>query len=757
MSFMVRLVSKFMIPSYLLLFICPGAFGQSESTNSDNKFHSVSSTPSEISVDGSLSESAWHNAETISLDYEIYPELNGKPAVQTQSFVTYDQQNLYVAFRAQTPNPDDIRAHFMDRDQTEKMRRDDHVGFTIDPFNTGQWAYRFRINALGIQADAIYNDQTGQADYSWDTIWESEGKQTPEGYVVEVRIPFNSISMPSDSVQNWRFRAYRSHPRNVRHEMISHRLNIDQQSKLGQFHTLRGFQNPSNGLNLELNPTLTANRTDRQSASGSRLENGSVSVDPGFNLNWGIKPNMNLAATVNPDFSQIEADALRFRQNERFVISFPEKRPFFLEGSEIFDTPLNAVFTRSIIEPVGGLKFTGKQQGHTYGAIVTRDRKNRVLFPANGSSDQALLSEPTYSQVFRYRNRLNETTTLGVMAEGRQAQDSQYRNYVVGIDGFKQLGQSNTVRFQYLRSQTKYPTDISDQYNQPASTFFGDALSINYNHSSEQWLASTDFESLSSDFRNDNGFFPRANYRSYNASLRRIIRGGKSNWLSRLQFGPTYSLTTSQSGLVTDQTIDFSATYNGPWQSEVFASIDWNNIRFEERLYKGLRSQQIFFRTQLGGILSKFRIYTSYGEAVDFTNQRQTYELIIHPSFNLNLGKSLSIELDPNFKRLSHNGKPVFSTYLLGTQFVYHFNKKLFLRATTRYRYVDRNLSTFEQPSQFEYSSEQVYYQLLFLYKLNPQSKLFLGYSSGYDSINERPLSIQRRSGFLKVGYAWVF
>lgn len=164
-----------------------------------------------------------------------------------------------------------------------------------------------------------------------------------------------------------------------------------------------------------------------------------------------------------------------------------------------------------------------------------------------------------------------------------------------------------------------------------------------------------------------------------------------------------------------------------------------------------------FFRTQLGGLLSKFRIYSSYGKAVDFTNERQANELIIHPGFNLNLGKNLNIELDPNFKQLSHDGQRVFSTFLLGTQFVYHFNKEVFLRATTRYRYVDRNLGTFDQPSRFESSSEEFYYQLLFSYKLNPQSKLFLGYSSGYDSINERPLSIQRRTGFLKMGYAWVF
>lgn len=754
-----RWIARLALTGTFLLLISLPIKAQS-STNRSNfagSNYQVQAITSPITLDGSLNELIWQKATPLPLDYEIYPQLNTEPIVNTEVYVTYDRQNLYVAFRAQLPDAESIRAHFMDRDQTEKMLRDDHVGFTIDPFNTGQWAYRFRINALGVQADAIYNDQTGQTDYSWDTIWASEGQKTPGGYVVEVRIPFNSLSIPSDDVQKWRFRAYRSYPRNVRHEMISHRLDVDQQSRLRQFHQLEGFENLSSGLNLELNPTLTANRSDERSSSTNRLQDGSVSLDPGFNLNWGIKPNLNLATTVNPDFSQIEADALRLRENERFVLSFPEKRPFFLEGSEIFETPLNAVFTRSVIEPVGGLKFTGKQGAHTFGTFVTRDRKNRMVFPSNQSSNEVIEDEPIYSEILRYRRRLSSTSSLGFLAEGRQSQVSSYHNYVTGIDGFKQFWRSNTVHFQYLRSSTNYPVSTAQQFNQLQQTFAGDALTANVNHSSEHWVGAAAFESISSDFRNDNGFFPRVNYRSYDAALNKVIRGGSDKWFSRLQFGPSFQLTTDQSGGTTDQVVDLSATYNGPLQSEVFASVDWNKRRVGNQFFEGMRSQQFFFRFQPAGILSKFRVYVAEGEAVDFTNIRKARQLIIHPGLNFNMGERMNIILDPNFQRLSHNGEQVFATYLLGTQFIYHFSKQIFTRAITQFRYVDRNLSKFNQPDQVDSSTESFFYQLLFSYKLNPQSKFFLGYSSGYGGINNRSVAIQSRTGFLKLGYAWVF
>lgn len=729
----------------------PGAPGEAEN-------YLVRETGNPPVIDGSLDEPAWEQAARIPLGYERYPEPNAEPPVETRFYITYDEENLYVGFRAFDPAPGEIRAHLMDRDEQQQLNRDDHVGFTIDPFDNGEWGFQFRMNPLGVQADAVYSDRTGRTRFSWDAIWESAGSFREDGYEGEVRIPFSSINVPAAGRQSWRFQAFRIYPRSVRYRMVSHPVDLDNRSLMAQFGRLQGFNDLSGGLNMELNPVLTAKRTDEIADERNNvLEKGPVTFRPGGNIRWGIQPNLNLSATVNPDFSQVEADALQLRENERFVLSFPEKRPFFLESSEIFDTPFNAVFTRSIVDPDAGLKFTGKSDSHSFGTFVTRDRSSRLLFPANQGSRQAVMDRPGFSEIIRYRNSLSDKASLGLLAEGRQSENSGYHNFSGGVDGHLQFLNSNTLRFQYLRSSTQYTKEVAEAYDQPVGAFGGDALQVNLNHNSRHWQAGAGIETISSGFRNDNGFFPRADARTYRGGLQRILRGRSGGWYSSLRFGPAFEVTTNQAGTVTDQSYSVAASYSGPLQSQIYTEFNSNMQRFGGREFNGLNTGVLFFRLQPGDFLSRFRLYAAYGEEVDFANVRKSRELIIHPGLTFNVGRRLNVEVDPNLQRLSWMGETTFTTYLMGTRLVYHFDKRTFIRSIVQYRYVDRNLKQFNDPGAFDSSTEYLFYQLLFSYKINPQSKLFLGYSSGYGGTETRPLTIRNRTAFLKAGYAWVF
>jgi hypothetical protein len=474
-------------------------------------------------------------------------------------------------------------------------------------------------------------------------------------------------------------------------------------------------------------------------------------------MQWGIRPNLNLTATINPDFSQIEADALQLRENQRFELSIPEKRPFFLESAEIFDTPLEAVFTRSIIEPEGGLKMTGKMDSHSFGVFATQDQSTRILFPANQQSQNKILNNRSYSEIVRYRNQLTTNATVGLLGEARQSANSGYQNYVGGVDGYFEFWESNTLQFQYLHSSTHYTDETAANFNQPDGQFGGSALHINYDHRSENWAGEAEYTSLSTGFRNDNGFFPRANFRTASAAGRRIFRGNSTDWFSAIQIGPAFEVTTDQSGMLTDRSVSLTANYRGRLQSEVIAEYTIAKQRFGNRMFSGLDTGVFFFRVQPSGFLSKFRVYTAYGKAIDFTNVRKAKELIIHPGLTLDISRSLNLEVDPNFQRLSYDGTTTFSTYLLGTRLIYHLNKKTFFRSILQYRYVDRNPGEYNNPDTVDPVMQEFFYQLLFSYKINPQSKVFLGYSSDYQRINERPLKIQNRTGYFKIGYAWVF
>lgn len=175
---------------------------------------------SSIVVDGILNEAAWERAALLPLPYEWTPGANVPPPVETNFLLTYDTKNLYLGFRCFDPDPKRIRAHLMDRDDTDRLIQDDHVTVMIDSFYDERRGFQFRVNPLGVQADANFSEMEGYEDFSWDAIWNSAGKIRDWGCSVEIAIPFNQLRFPESSgVQTWGIGAERSSPRNVRHRI----------------------------------------------------------------------------------------------------------------------------------------------------------------------------------------------------------------------------------------------------------------------------------------------------------------------------------------------------------------------------------------------------------------------------------------------------------------------------------------------------------------------------------------------------------
>ncbi len=415
----------------------------------DQKSYSVTVTSSTIKVDGFLDEDAWSDATLMDIPFEYLPGDNIQSPVKTDFLITFNEQYLYMAFRCKDPDPSKIRAHLMDRDAINTFVQDDHVTILIDFFNDERRAFQFRVNPLGVQADAIFSEMDGYEDFSWDAIWNSKGRIAEFGWVVEISIPFNQLRFPkTDDPQTWGVSAERSYPRNVRHRMASHKRSRDVNSVLSQLNKLSGFQGMKTGLNIEIDPTLTVNRTDERSDfPDGELNNGKVKADPGISLRWGITPNMILNTTVNPDFSQVEADIRQLDVNTRYAIQYPEKRPFFLEGADFFRTPVEAVFTRTVADPSAGLKFTAKMNKNALGVFSTHDRVNNLLIPSNAGSAPASLDKSVFGGVMRYRRDVGKGSALGLLYTGRTGEN--YMNHIAGADGFFRLSQKNTLSANY--------------------------------------------------------------------------------------------------------------------------------------------------------------------------------------------------------------------------------------------------------------------------------------------------------------------
>jgi hypothetical protein len=712
----------------------------------------VTRAASAIKVDGVLDEEAWQSALVVDLPFEWFPGNNVPPPVATEALVTFDDERLYVAFRATDPQPGSIRAHLMDRDSIAAFIQDDHVGILLDTFNDERRAFQFRVNPLGVQVDATYSEIDAQEDFSWDAIWASQGQVTDTGYVVEIAIPFKQLRFPrTDAPQTWGFEAFRNYPRNVRHRISSKFTDRAKDCTLCQENKVAGFQGIAPGRNLELTPTVTASRSDSlDTFPNGDLVAGDQDVEPGLTARWGVTPNTTLNATVNPDFSQVEADAAQLAVNTRFALFYPEKRPFFLEGADLYLTPLQAVFTRTVADPDWGVKVNTKEGKNALGVFVADDNVNNLVIPSNQGSGSAFLEQSITSGVLRYRRDVGKYSTLGVLYTGREGDD--YHNRVAGLDGFVRFTPSDTVRVQYLDSDTLYPRAVAVRFGQDLDAFGGDALHVQYDHFAKSWKGYVSYQDLDPLFRADSGFIPRVDVKTAQAQGERFFYGDKGDWYARLSLGARGLRTEDHAGLLTDQTMELFGTLNGPLQSQVELYLDRNKVYYNGTTFD-LDQQILFFQINPSGNV-RLRLSAQLGDQIDFANTRPGDLVYLIPGVQLR-GRNLSLQLDHAYQKLDVEGGKLFDVNLTQMKLIYQLNVRTFVRAIVQYQDLQRNPKLYLRTVRPE--QQDVFGQFLFSYKLNPQTVLFAGYTDSRLGLQGVDLTQTGRTFFLKLGYAFLY
>jgi hypothetical protein len=316
-----------------------------------------------ITVDGDLSDAAWQQARRIDEFVEYYRADNTAPPAKTIGFIAYDAQYVYVAFRAEDPRPQEIRAPYVDRDKV--LGDQDYVAVLLDTQNDRRSAVAFRVNPRGIQADSVVNDANGNEDFSPDFFFDAVARRTETGWAAEMRIPLSSLRYPASDPQSWGVILMRNYPRDFRYVMANTPIPKNSNCFVCHASTLTGLYGLPSGGHLTLSPYSTANTTD----DGQRTTTG----DLGFDLKWNPSTKLTVDATLNPDFSQLESDVPQVDVNSRFALSYPEKRTFFLERVDLLSTPLSAVHTRTINSPAWGLRATGNALGSAYTLLVAED------------------------------------------------------------------------------------------------------------------------------------------------------------------------------------------------------------------------------------------------------------------------------------------------------------------------------------------------------------------------------------------------
>jgi hypothetical protein len=713
-------------------------------------------TNGEIVVDGVLNEAAWRNASQVELIYETEPGENIPARVKTLAYLMEDGGNLYIGFAASDPDPSAIRAYLRDRDSSWD---DDFVGIIIDTYNDGRRALEFFSTPLGMQMDVTFDEASvqggdfGKEDDSWDAIWDSAGQISDEGYTVEIKIPLTQLRFPAgDGMKTWGIDLYRSYPREKRYTFSINSYARGNNCYLCQFSKMRGLENAEPGRDLEIVPTLTASRTDSSENPGvDPLVSGGTHTDAGLSLRWGITPDLTANLAINPDFSQVEADVAQLDVNERFELFYAEKRPFFLEGANYFSTPIRAVFTRTIGSPDVGVKLTGKRGDHTFGVLVVEDAVTNLLFPGAYESDSTSLEQSNTTMIGRYSRGFGQTSSIGGVLALRDGDG--YHNYVGGVDVRWKLSDQHTLTAQILESESQYPLATASEFGQRTGTFGGDAAMASYEFDSRNWFGNIHYEARSEGFRADSGFVARVGDEQIDVDVGRIWHGDDGSWWSRIILVGGYDVSHLEDGRLREKGNVLRLRIQGPLQSSLHIS-----YRIKSELENGV----LFDLDRLSvysemtprrglGVMMGIRV----GEQIDYDNTRLADEKIFEPGINWNINRNLLMRLRGIFAGLdTKDGEKIFEATVIDARLTWQFSVRSFLRLTVQQASTSRNPDVYFDPVEVE--TKDVGRQLLYSYKINPQTVFFLGYSDQFvDDDNLNRLTVSDRSLFMKIGYAW--
>lgn len=458
---------------------------------------------------------------------------DGAPISQrTEIYLGYDQKHLYAAMIGFASDPSKIRAHLSKR---EDIFADDAFYLDLDTFNDQRRAYAFVTNPLGIQADGVWTEGRGW-DFSWDTLWSSEGKLTSQGYVVLISVPFKSLRFPNKPAQEWGIMLDRDIPSNDEQSFWpQYTTKID--GRLNQEGHAQGIENVSPGRNMQFIPYVAMRsfrEPDLRDMTNPFFAEKRFKGDLGLDSKFILKDSLVLDATINPDFAQVESDDPQVTANRRFEVFFPEKRPFFLENAGFFQTPINLVFTRRIANPDYGVRLTGKAGPYAIGILSADDRSPGLSVP----SGDPLAGTRQNFNIIRVNRDIWKQSTIGFLYTDEEYQGSF--NRVGGLDLRLKFDDHWILTAQGVVS-SDHETAQTSGYG--VSTYSaGPTFYTNLQRNGRKFNFGATYNDTSNGFVTHTGFFRRPDYRQFN-SFSQITWHPKTGPI--YSHGPTISTTQS--------------------------------------------------------------------------------------------------------------------------------------------------------------------------------------------------------------------
>ncbi len=747
---------------------------------------------SDIQIDGKLDEKVWQQAQTLNLHNVTSPYENLPAPVATTVKYFENGDTLYVAFKAQDPNPEQIRSFFHERD---RANRDDLVGIRLDPYGDHRLVFQFLVNPYGVQNDSTVDVLENSTSDSWDGIWDSAGKITEDGYQIEIAIPLRNFNFNSEQqTQTWAMEFVRFYPRTEQYR-LSH-ITIDRNNEClpCQMATVTGFKDIHQGKSLSITPTFVA---DHQETRDLYENTGWMSDDDyevGLDIKWGVSSDIFLNATFNPDFSQIEADDAQINLNDNFTLTLEEKRPFFLENQDIFSADFDLVYTRNIGAPNFGAKVTGRSGNHAYGVFIADDDNTTFFVPGNLNSRIATLGQSSNNAALRYRYDANKDFNIGFIGTLRTSDD--YHNYVGSTDFRYKITDQDILTGHFIVTDTQYPEFLSDKFcsdddcenediqcsfancnisesylrTQSDDNLTGFAYRMFYSHDERHWFMNYRYQEISSDFRSDLGNQVRVDQNRVVAQAGLKFWGDSDDWWTQFNIWGDWDILRNDDREVLENELEIDFELYGPMQSELWfrymkrdevgsrldssiLDIDGNTTMFELDVYEFTFEIQPYSGLFLG-------LNGDLGDRIDFRNNRKGHQIRLYPSIEYSFAKHFRASLNYEYNNLKADSKEVFTARVADFRFNYNLDLRHTFKLSLIYTEIDFNLDNQPAltPALLPSASEtDLSSQFIYSYKINPQTVIFAGYSD--HSLKNALISSLKRDSqkvFLKLSYAWL-
>ena len=611
------------------------------------------------------------------------------------------------------------------------------------------------MNPRGSQADASWNDATFTEDFSPDFFYDTAAQITANGWTAEYRIPFSSLRYPKAETHTWGIQIWRNYPRDNRYFIHSNPIPRGSNCGLCHIRSITGLTGLPEGGHLVVAPYATAHEEAVPSeGAGSRLENGSVKADAGLDVKWTPGSNHALDLTVNPDFSQVEADAAQIAVNRRFALFFPEKRPFFLEGVDLLETPIQAVYTRTITSPRWGLRATGKIGESAYTLLVTEDRGGgSVILPGPLFSNFAPQDFRSTVAIGRVRHDFG-SSFAGLLVTDREVRGGGH-NRVLGPDVSWRPNASDQVTGQFLWSDTQTPDrpDLAAEWDGRGLT--GSAADLRWQHITRapEWFVH--YRELGRGFRADDGFVPQVGLRLGEAF------GGwnfyPTGLLNRARPQFLYSYSEDRDGNLIDRNLNPGILVLGQRNLQGEVDLNMGATRIGGEIFTRT-NVFFFFQIDPSRRFSRFEVDGNVGREYDFENGRVGDGLRLSTTFTVKPTDHLALEFIGNHQTLDVDGDDgrhgrLFRAQTARLKATYTFTARALLRLIGQWVETERD------PSLYRFDVERkdggFDGSALFAYKLNWQTVLFVGYGDNRALARNGDLAATGRQFFLKVSYAF--